>query len=204
MAFMKKKKVAEDQSEVKLTWKQNLIVSIHDMISVLAVFLLIYMLLFRMVVVVGPSMYDTLIQGDRVVLLSSLVYRNPKPGDIIVASLADFKGGECIVKRVIATEGQIVDIDFERGVVFVDGEEIDEPYIHSYTYNQQGVSFPLIVQKGHVFVLGDNRESSLDSRSYEIGQIDRREILGKAIFLLIPGDNDGLEKPRYDRIGVIK
>ena len=122
----------------------------------------------------------------------------------IVASLADFKGGECIVKRVIATEGQIVDIDFERGVVFVDGEEIDEPYIHSYTYNQQGVSFPLIVQKGHVFVLGDNRESSLDSRSYEIGQIDRREILGKAIFLLIPGDNDGLEKPRYDRIGVIK
>ena len=196
----KKKPVAEEK---KLTWYQNLIVDFHDILCVFGVFLIVFMLCFRVVVVIGPSMYDTLIHGDRLVLLSSTVYKNPQPGDIVVASLKDFDNGECIVKRVIATEGQTVDINFETGVVYVDGIALDESYTHTATNTQEGMQFPLVVSEGCLFVMGDNRNSSKDSRSPEIGLVDKREILGKAIFLLLPGDNRGNEKPNYDRVGVI-
>jgi signal peptidase I len=170
---------------------------------VLAGFMLVYMLLFRVVVVVGPSMYDTLLDGDRLVLLSNVIYREPEQGDIIVASKESFENGECIVKRIIATEGQTVDIDFRQGIVYVDGVALEEDYAHTPTTLFEGVSFPLTVEEGKVFVLGDNRDSSKDSRSPQIGLIDEREILGKAIFLLSPGTHYGREEANYDRIGVI-
>ena len=176
---------------------------LHDLLYVLAAFMIIYMLFFRVVVVVGPSMYDTLVDGDRLVLLSSSVYQNPKQGDIIVASKQSFEDGECIVKRVIATEGQTVDIDFKAGIVYVDGTALEEDYTYTLTNMEEGVSFPLYVEEGHVFVMGDNRNNSKDSRNPQIGLIDKREILGKAIFLLVPGTNKGTENANYDRIGVI-
>lgn len=203
--FQFRKAKAQDQEpEEKLTWQQNLLLDLHDLLYVLAGFMIVYMLFFRVVVVVGPSMYDTLVDGDRLVLLSSAVYKNPQQGDIIVASKQSFENGECIVKRVIATEGQYVDIDFNAGIVYVDGVALEEDYTYTLTTMEEGVSFPLYVEKGHVFVMGDNRNSSKDSRNPQIGLIDEREILGKAIFLLMPGTNHGTEDANYDRIGVIE
>lgn len=201
MAMFKKEKGHEEKG----TWQQNLLSSLHDIVYVLATFMVLYMLFFRVVVVVGPSMYDTLVDGDRLVLLSSALYGKPQQGDVIVASKESFQGGECIVKRVIATEGQLVDIDFELGIVFVDGLPLDESdYVFSPTHKPEGMVFPQVVPEGHVFVMGDNRESSKDSRDPEIGFIDEREILGKAIFLMWPGDNNGQQKQDYDRIGVVE
>ena len=106
-------------------------------------------------------------------------------------------------RPVIATEGQKVNIDFDAGIVYVDDVALDEPYTLTPTTLHEGVSFPLTVDKGCVFVLGDNRDESKDSRSPEIGLIDCREILGKAIFVLFPGDDDGDIQRDLSRIGVI-
>jgi signal peptidase I len=199
--FRKHSKEEEQQPQEKRTWQQNLVLDLKDLVCVMAVFMLIYMLFFRVVVVVGSSMYETLHNGDRLLLISSTFYKEPKQGDIIVASKKSFANGECIVKRVIATEGQVVDIDFASGEVSVDGKVLEEDYIYNKTTLFEGVTFPLTVEEGHVFVLGDNRDNSKDSRNPQIGQIDVREILGKAIFLISPAD-DGTEN-RMDRFGVI-
>ena len=197
--FFKKEK--NEKEEVQLNWRQKLVLDLHDLIHVLAVFMIVYILLFRVVVVVGPSMYNTLVDGDRLVLLSSTFYRNPKQGDVIVASKKSFKDGECIIKRIIATEGQTVDIDFQQGIVYVDGIGLQEDYTHTMTNLKEGMSFPLTVPEGCVFVMGDNRNESMDSRNPQIGFVDEREILGKAIFLLMPGTHGGTEEAQYDRIG---
>jgi signal peptidase I len=96
-----------------------------------------------------------------------------------------------------------VDIDFEKGIVYVNGEVLEEDYIYSETKLYEGISFPLTVSEGCLFVLGDNRMDSKDSRSPEIGLIDKREVLGKAVFLLYPGDPDdnGSAKRDLGRIG---
>lgn len=201
MELFRKKNKEEQQPQEKRTWQQNLVLDLKDLVYVLAVFMLIYMLFFRVVVVVGSSMYDTLHNGDRLLLISSTFYKEPKQGDIIVASKKSFANGECIVKRVIATEGQWVDIDFEKGQVMVDGIVLEEDYVYTKTTLFEGVTFPLQVEEGHVFVLGDNRDNSKDSRNPQIGQIDVREILGKAIFLIAPAD-DGTGN-HMDRFGVI-
>ena len=160
-------------------------------------------LFFRVVVVNGSSMYNTLVDGDYLLLISSTFYHQPQQGDIIVASKDTFDDGKPIVKRVIATEGQFVDIDFSTGTVYVDGVALEEDYTYTKTMLNEGVSFPLRVEKGHVFVLGDNRGRSRDSRSPDIGQIDHREILGKAIFLFMPGTNGGNDPLDFSRIGVL-
>ena len=162
------------------------------------------LLLFRVVVVSGTSMNMTLLDGDYLLLLSNSFYREPEQGDIVVVSRNSFENGSAFVKRVVATEGQTVDIDFELGIVYVDGVALDEPYINNLTTTRGGVCFPLVVEEGCVFVLGDNRGISLDSRYPAIGQIDTREILGKAIFLMIPGTNRNTETIDFSRIGVMK
>ena len=183
--------------------KKGLLPFLKDIFGVLTVFLLVFLFCFRIAVVEGSSMYNTLIDGDFVLLLNNTLYGDPEYGDIIVASKSSYKDGEPIIKRVIATEGQTVDIDFQKGIVYVDGVALDEPYIFSPTTNPQGTKFPLTVEEGCIFAMGDNRSRSMDSRDPIIGQIDCREIVGKAIFIIFPGNNEGHEDRQLNRIGVV-
>ena len=185
-------------------WQTNVLMYLYDLVRLLAVIVLISMLLFRVVVVSGPSMYDTLLNGDYLLVLSNLFYQEPKHGDVIIISKESFDNGAPIVKRVIAKEGQTVDIDFQAGIVYVDGQPLEEPYTYTDTNLQEGISFPLIVDEGCIFVLGDNRNSSKDSRNPEIGLIDEREVLGKVCLLFLPGTHYDTEQRDFSRIGVVK
>ncbi len=190
--------------EKKLNWKKNTMLYIHDLIYLLAGIMIVFLLVFRVIVVSGSSMYSTLVDGDYLLLLSNVFYHEPENGDIVVISKESFDNGKPIVKRVIATEGQTVDIDFEQGIVYVNGVALQEDYINSPTTVQEGMAFPLVVQDGCIFVLGDNRGVSLDSRNPDIGQIDTREVLGKALILMYPGTHYGQMQQDFDRLGVIK
>ena len=183
--------------------KNSVLPYLRDLSAVLCVILIIFVFCFRVAVVDGSSMYDTLVHNDYVLLLNSAIAGTPKQGDIIVASKSSYANGTPIIKRVIATEGQKVDINFETGVVTVDGVELDEPYIYTATKTFEGVYFPIIVEPGCVFVLGDNRGISKDSRDPDIGQIDCRQIVGKAIFLFFPGKDPATGQRQFDRIGVL-
>ena len=185
-------------------WKKSVMLYLHDLIYMLMGILLAFLLLFRVIVVSGDSMYSTLMDGDYLLLLGNLVYQEPEQGDIVVISKKTFDNGKPIVKRVIATEGQTVDIDFDNALVFVDGIALEEPYINSPTSFNEGTVFPLTVEENCIFVLGDNRGVSRDSRDPVIGQVDEREVLGKAIFLMIPGTSHGQLPQDMSRIGVIK
>lgn len=194
----------KNTKERKLNWKQLVVLYLHDWLFLLIAIFLLFLLLFRVIVVSGDSMYATLWDGDYLLLLSNTFYHEPKYGDVVVISKESFDDGKPIIKRVIATEGQTVDIDFDQGIVYVDGQALQEDYTHNLTTREEGTQFPLVVADDCIFVLGDNRGVSLDSRSQEIGQIDRREVLGKAIFLMLPGTNHN-EQPRdFDRIGAIQ
>lgn len=199
--YAPKSNLNTSDSSKKSTWKKDLLSYLHDMVFLIVGILLAFLLIFRIVVVSGDSMHNTLIDGDYLLLLSNVFYRTPKQGDIVVISKVGYENDAAIVKRIIATEGQTVDIDFEQGIVYVDGQPLDEPYVYSPTTVQEGVSFPLTVDNGCVFVLGDNRRVSKDSRNPEIGQIDTREILGKVIFLLFPGSHGGDITRDFYRIG---
>ena len=198
MKSNKDQKKKKPENEPK-TFPQKLVDSLRDIVIVFAVFLLVYMLLFRVVVVEGSSMNKTLFNGDRLLLLSSSVYQDPKPGDIVVCSLKDFNDGKCIVKRVIAVEGQKVEVKDNK--VYVDDVPLDEPYAVGVTTDSY--DFAITVEPGCVYVLGDNREYSHDSRG--LGRcIDKREILGKVLFLITPGKETGNGESDPGRIGVVK
>ena len=203
--FSRRKEVEPQQPQNR---KQALFRDFRDILYILVIFLAIYALFFRVVVVEGSSMNQTLVDGDRIFLITRTVYHNPKQGDIIVASKGSFRNGECIVKRVIAVAGQTVDIDFENRIVYVDGQPLEESYVFFRTDDQrpliyEGTEFPLKVQEGCVFVMGDNRNASTDSRDPDIGQVDLREILGRALFIMMPGTDGGKVAPDYSRIGGI-
>ena len=156
---------------------------VQSIVSPLIVCILIFVFLGRTVCVIGSSMVPTLEDGDRLVI-SDLFYK-PKYGDIVVLRkevFADYP----IVKRVIATEGQTVDIDFDAGIVYVDGKALSEPYTNDYTYDPEDFDGEITVPDGCVFVMGDNRNRSTDSRTDTIGCVDTRFIIGKAYFRLTP------------------
>lgn len=181
---------------------------LHDLVYLLSAFLLVLLILFRIVVVSGPSMKDTLIDGDTLLVLSSTFYRNPEYGDIVIVTKEPFQDGTPIIKRVIATENQYVDIDFEEGIVYVGDSQdsmqpLKEPYTRTPTNMREGMTFPLQVPEGCVFVMGDNRNESKDSRSPEIGIVDSREIIGKAFLLVFPGTDGGKTDRDFGRIGVL-
>ena len=194
----------EEKKEEKLGWKKSVVLYLHDWLFLLITIFLLFLLVFRVIVVSQDSMFSTLWDGDYLLLLSNVFYHEPEQEDIVVISKKTFDDGRPIIKRVIATEGQTVDIDFENGVVYVDGEALQEDYINNLTTNDEGMAFPLTVEENCIFVLGDNRGVSLDSRSPQIGQIDRREILGKALFLMIPGTHHGQFPQDFGRIGVVR
>ena len=194
---------SKKKQEEKVSLSQSVVLYVHDLTYMLLSVILVFLLLFRVIVVTGDSMYDTLWDGDFLLLLSNVFYSRPEQGDIVVISKKSFDDGKPIVKRVIATEGQTVDIDFEQGIVYVDGQALQEPYIRDLTTQDRGTKFPLTVAPGCIFVLGDNRPVSRDSRAPEIGQIDTREVLGKALCLMLPGTHHGSLPRDFDRIGAI-
>ena len=98
----------------------------------------------------------------------------------------DFHEGNPIVKRVVAVAGQTVDIDFGDGTVYVDGVELEEPYIREPTFTDEGTVFPLTVPEGSVFVMGDNRNNSADSRLPQIGIVDNRCVIGRGVMVIFP------------------
>lgn len=195
---------AEKEKKEKLGWKKSTVLYVHDLLYMLVIVLILFLMLFRIIVVSGDSMKMTLLDGDYLLLLSNTFYHEPEQGDIVVISKESFRGGEAIVKRVIATEGQTVDIDFEQGIVYVDGAALEENYINTPTTENRGTVFPLTVEEGCIFVMGDNRGVSMDSRDPSIGQIDKREILGRAIYLFCPGTDGGEVIRDYDRIGAVQ
>lgn len=203
--FGKKKTEEAKKEEQKYTWQQNVALYLHDMICMLVVVMAVLMLFLRIIVVDGPSMERTLLNGDYMLLVSNMFYKEPKYGDVVVVSKQAYDNGKPIVKRIIATEGQTVDIDFNEGVVYVDGVALDEPYTKTLTTLKEGTTFPLVVEEGKVFVMGDNRNNSKDSRSTQIGLVDKREVLGKVAFILFPGTGmGGTEQRDFSRIGVVK
>ena len=163
MAFFKTKKENQQPEQPRSAMEVGLDY-LHDVVYILAVILLAFTFFVRVVIVNGSSMFPTLVHNDFLLLLNRPICGELEQGDIVVASMDRFHGGEAIVKRVIATEGQTVDIDFDEGVVYVDDVALEEDYINDYTYLEEGTEFPLTVPQGSVFVLGDNRNHSSDSR----------------------------------------
>ena len=152
----------------------------------------------RLTRVDGASTDNTLKDGE-LLIISDLFYQ-PQQGDIVVlnkktADLPGWNGKKAIVKRVIALGGQTVDIDYGAGVVYVDGEALDEPYIKEemflpdsyYMYNTHWE-----VPEGSVFVMGDNRNNSTDSRDERLGPVEEDYILGQAVLALWPLEKFGL------------
>ena len=166
---------------------------LHDFCWILAAITVLFAFVIRIVSVSGPSMTPSLLDGERVALLNSFLCGTYEQGDVVVATIPTFDPGKPIVKRVIATEGQTVDIDFTAGTVTVDGEVLEEPYINELTYTDfaGGHSYPLTVPEGCVFLMGDNRNHSTDSRHPAIGCVDTKYILGKVILRILPVNRIG-------------
>ena len=177
-------------------WVQSLVGSVLVVVA-------IFTFVIRMMGVDGHSMLNTLQHGDRLLVVNSMLYHDYKYGDIVILRKNGVFDDDPIVKRVIAVEGQTVDIDFAEGIVYVDGEALEEDYIREPTYTAEGTEFPLTVPEGSIFVMGDNRNGSSDSRDYRLGTVDTRYVIGKAAFLIFPGPDYETEKRDYKRIGVI-
>ena len=175
---------------------------LRSCVECVLVIVLVFTFAVRMMGVQGPSMRQTLQQGDRLLVLNSLLVREYNAGDIVIARKDTFSD-DPIVKRIIAVGGQTVDIDFTSGTVYVDGEALEEDYINDRTYTFEGTEFPLVVPEGSVFLMGDNRNMSTDSREPRIGTVDTRYLIGKAVFLLFPGPDSVTNQRDFSRVGVL-
>ena len=180
--------------------KPSLLSSIFDYVEIfvfaICAVILIFSFAIRLCKVEGPSMEKTLI-ADEMLLVSNLFY-TPERGDIIVFHQTDTLD-EPVVKRVIATEGETIDIDFNTWTVKItdtDGNTfiLDEPYMHLDSGRAILLSsrtYPYKVPEGCLFVMGDNRNHSSDSRGDTIGMVDERRVLGKVVFRITPFDKIG-------------
>ncbi len=174
-----------------LEWTETIVIAFFAVI-------LLFTFILREAFVDGDSMNDTLFDGDK--LIVSHLFYEPEKGDIVIVNSENGyiygEDGELmsvtglnkpIVKRIIATGGEEVDIDFEKGEIYVDGTLLDEPYIkESTTLDENGHTYPVTVPDGYVFVMGDNRNNSTDSRSALVGFVPEYEILGKVVFRFLP------------------
>ena len=191
----------EEREEARVPG-QDLFEWIQALVCSVAAVVMVFTFAVRLIGVEGHSMVPTLQDGDRLLVVGSLLYHDYRYGDIIIARKASFDAHP-IVKRVIATEGQTVDIDFSTGAVTVDGVLLDEPYINALTSREEGMAFPLTVPEGSLFVMGDNRNESTDSRDVRIGTIDTRYVIGRAVLLLFPGKDYYTEERDLGRIGIL-
>lgn len=155
------------------------------------ILMLFFSLVFRPAAVIGNSMLPNFSGGDRVACVHS--FSGYERGDVVIISHATRKD-ESVIKRVIAVGGDTVDIDFYKGTVSVNGQVLDEPYAGTPTNLSYDMTFPVTVPEGKLFVLGDNRNDSIDSRSTDIGFINENKVLGKVVFRFYP----------FNKIGIIK
>lgn len=164
---------------------RELYLNVRVLVTVMTVFVMMFTFVARIIVVSGPSMENTLWGGD-LILVWSLGY-TPRQGDVVVLTQESYQE-DSIVKRVIATEGQQVDIDYGSGTVKVDGAALKEPYIKEQmlvpSYGE-GINH-VVVPEGCIFVMGDNRNQSADSRFPSIGIVDNRCVIGHGVLVLFP------------------
>ena len=170
---------------------QNVFEWYEALISAALVLVLVFSLFFRIIQVDGSSMVPTLVNGDKLIVWGAGY--TPQRGDVVIVdSYTSY--GKPLVKRVIAKGGDTVSIDYATGTVAVNGEVLQEDYIAEPTYLGYDVTFPYTVPEGTVFVMGDNRNQSLDSRSTYVGCIDERDILGKVLVCFMPFTDFGVVK----------
>lgn len=185
---MSKHSKITNQELPELTPQEKSRREIYDWIYCLSVALIICVVIFaffiRLIDVRGTSMNPTLNNNDKM-LVSGLFYE-PKVGDVVVFKKDEYDPERALVKRVIAVEGQVINMDFDRGIVYVDGVPLEEDYIMEPTTNKIDFIGPQTVPEGCVFVMGDNRNASTDSRKKEIGMVDTRLILGRAYAVVYP------------------
>lgn len=196
----------KEKTEEKKGFLYDIYALLHDLVYILAAITLIFVFFVRLVGVNGGSMLPTLQDSDYLALQSNVIMGDLKYGDIIVARKLEFRDGEPIVKRVIATEGQTVRIDYdERGDirVFVDGVMLNEPYIKEMMEPKYAVPMEVTVDKDCIFVMGDNRNNSADSRYSEIGQIKLNQVLGKVLMIVLPGKDAVTGSRDFGRIGTV-
>lgn len=180
-----KKKVEGRFSSELFGWGESLM-------AVLIFFVVIFTFFVRLIGVDGTSMYPTL-QDRSIMLVSNLGY-TPEKGDIVVLRKEGFYSDQPIVKRVIATGGDTIDIDPVTGDVIVNGEVLDEPYILEKinTLERMGdLTYPQTVPEGCIYVLGDNRNGSTDSRWSSLGMVDERYVLGHVLSVVFPFSDFG-------------
>ena len=192
MSRRKRKLTAEELEAQELESRKNAYDWIQCLASALIVCVVIFIFVARVIDVKGASMYPTLNNQDKM-LVSDLFY-TPKAGDIVVFKKDQYDPERALVKRVIATEGQEINIDFDRGIVYVDGVALEEDYINELTTTKLDFIGPQTVPDGCVFVMGDNRNMSTDSRKSEIGMVDNRLIIGKVYCVIFPLSSFGLVK----------
>ena len=176
----KKAEKAPDQERIRkdvYDWIQSLMIS-------LIICVVVFVFFFRVVDVSGSSMNPTLQNGDK--MLVSRLFYTPRAGDVVVFKTDSYDPNKALVKRVIATEGQEINIDFINGIVYVNNQPVEEAYIAEPTYTKFDFIGPQTVPEGCVFVMGDNRNASTDSRKKEIGMVDERMILGRAYCVIYP------------------
>ena len=193
--YQEEKKEQQVKGRDFYEWVQALVCSVLTVV-------VIFTFGVRLIGVDGHSMVPTLQHGDRLLVANPMFYDDFKYGDIVVLTKESFLA-EPIVKRVIAVGGQTVDIDFDSGSVYVDGKLLKEDYINELTFTTDGTKFPVTVPEGSIFVMGDNRNHSNDSRDVRLGTVDTRHVIGKAVVLLFPGRDEITEERDFGRIGVI-
>ena len=162
---------------------------IQSLMTALVICMAVFIFVVRIIDVSGSSMVPTLHDGDKM-LVSNLFY-TPHQGDIVVFKTDNYDPNRALVKRVIATEGQEISIDFDRGIVYIDGLPKEEDYIAELTRNKLDFIGPQTVPEGCMFVMGDNRNASTDSRKKEIGMVDQRMLLGRAYYVVFPVSDTG-------------
>lgn len=173
-----------EKEEIAKTALSSFFHWMSGIVAVLFVIFLVVMLFFRPVTVSGPSMEPTLHDGDRLFVYSFMY--EPENGDVIVARSPD--GADMpVIKRVIAKEGQVVEVDYENGTVTVDGVVLEENYISGMSkVPQNEIEYPYTVPADRIFVMGDYRDESRDSRHKTFGCIDENTVAGKAVFRFYP------------------
>ncbi len=195
--------VEEDKNK-EITAAEEYIDWVETIIFAFFAVILIFTFILRVANVDGESMQPTLTNGDR--LIVSHLFYEPKAGDIVIVN--DLQGhvyndenkletvdglGKVIVKRVIAVGGQKVNIDFDTGDVFVDDVKLDEKYIAEPTQmDEGGHQYPVVVPDGYVFVMGDNRMNSTDSRDARVGFVEEEDVLGKVVIRIFPFSSIGV------------